>query len=73
MADATPNYELEGLKIELQIVELELSLKRMAVRKAEIADELRRMSLNEKATHTAIAEQKQRLSKIPRQRETTEE
>lgn len=66
MADVTPNYELEGLRVELNIGELELSLKRMAVRKAELADELRRIHLNENATVDAIAEQRQKLSRIPR-------
>lgn len=64
MADILPNYELEALRIELQIGELELSLKRMAVRKAEMADELRRISLNENATHDAIKEHETKLQTL---------
>lgn len=54
MADVKPNPKLALLRLELQKSELELSLKRMAVRKAELDDEMVRITENEFATHKAI-------------------
>jgi hypothetical protein len=64
MADVTANYELERLKLELQIQELTLGIKRGEVRVAEIEDEKRRIMLNRDATEKAIAEASTKLTKM---------
>jgi len=50
MADIMPNAKLARLKDEYHLAELELSLKRLAVSRAQMAEEAERVDATERAT-----------------------
>ncbi len=56
-----PNYELERARLALQVGEMELALRRIEFRYAELEDERQRIAVNEKATHKALDELKSKL------------
>ena len=65
MASDTPTkgaLELERLRLELNIAELELSVRRMAVRRAEIQEELARIAFSEDASRKAIEDVRLKLT-----------
>lgn len=61
MADAKGPIALERLRLELNVAELELSLRRIAVQRAEKHEELARLDVSEQATHRGIAEVREKL------------
>jgi hypothetical protein len=61
MAERTPNYDLERAQIELQIAEMDLSMRRMHVRKLQLDDERARIDENEAATVKHKAELRTQL------------
>lgn len=54
---------LQQLELEETLLRMRLSLKSVAVRRAQIAEELERIDLNEVATTTAIRDMEERLTK----------
>jgi len=63
MSDKQPNLELRKRQIRLRIMELELNMERMSVRKDELDDEKRKIDENLEATTKAIIDLKTELEK----------
>ena len=61
MADITPNPELRKKRLKFRILELELNMERMDVRKAEMDEEKAKIDENLTATQKAIDDIKKEL------------
>jgi hypothetical protein len=62
-----PNLALARAELELQRAEMELSVRRMAVRKLQMNDELSRIQENEAATALKTAEIQASLAKLEKE------
>ena len=67
MADVMPNLALARAELELQRAEMELFVRRMAVRKLQMNDELSRIQENEAATALKTAEIQASLAKLEKE------
>jgi hypothetical protein len=61
MADIKPNLELRKRQIQVRILELQLNLQRMDVRKMELDDEKSKIDTNIEATKIALKDLEKEL------------
>jgi hypothetical protein len=64
MADIMPNQELNKKRLSIRITEMKLQLERLDLRKLEIADELRKIDENIKATNLDIQNTQDQILKM---------
>jgi hypothetical protein len=64
MADITPNLELNKKRLSVHVTEMKLQLERLDLRKLEIADELRKIDENIKATNLDIQNTQDSIAKM---------
>lgn len=64
MADILPNQDLNKKRLSVHITEMKLQLERLDLRKMEIAEELRKIEDNIKATNTDIVNTQDAIDKI---------
>lgn len=62
MSDIKINLDLRQRQIKLRIMELELNMERMSVRKAELDDEKSKIDTNIEATQKAINDLQKELN-----------
>jgi hypothetical protein len=64
MADIMPNQELNKKRLSVHVTEMRLQLERLDLRKLEIAEELRKIEENIKATNLDIQNTQDSINKI---------
>jgi hypothetical protein len=64
MADIMPNQDLARKRLSVHITEMKLQLERLDLRKLEIAEELRKIDENIKATNLDIQNTQDQISKM---------
>jgi hypothetical protein len=64
MADLDPNKELHAKRLSVHVIEMKLQLERLDLRKLEIAEELRKIEENIKATNLDIQNTQDSIAKI---------
>jgi hypothetical protein len=69
MSDVMPNYELEIAKLEVEIDQCRLNLKRQDLRELEIKAELNRLDVNRNALRDAIDKNKKNLDLMKEEHE----
>jgi hypothetical protein len=64
MADLGPNLELNKRRLQVHVTEMKLQLERLDLRKMEIAEELRKIEENIKATNLDIQNTQDSITKM---------
>jgi hypothetical protein len=64
MADLGPNQDLNRKRLSVHVTEMKLQLERLDLRKMEIAEELRKIDENIKATNLDIQNTQDSITKI---------
>jgi hypothetical protein len=64
MADLDPNKELNRKRLSVYVTERKLQLERLDLRKMEIAEELKKIEENIKATNLDIQNTQDQISKM---------
>jgi predicted nucleic acid-binding Zn-ribbon protein len=64
MSDLDPNLELNKKRLSVRVTEMKLQLERLDLRKLEIAEELRKIEENIKATNLDIQNTQEQISKM---------
>jgi hypothetical protein len=65
MADARPNLQIERMKLEIRVHEMELNKKRYFLRIAELDDEKIKLAINLDATEKEILKLRDSISQLP--------
>jgi hypothetical protein len=64
MTDITPNQDLNKKRLSVHVTEMKLQLERLDLRKMEIAEELRKIDENIKATNLDIQNTQDSITKM---------
>ncbi len=64
MADILPNQDLNKKRLQVHVTEMKLQLERFDLRKMEIAEELRKIDENIKASSLDISSTQESIDKI---------
>ena len=64
MTDILPNQDLNKKRLQVHVTEMKLQLERFDLRKMEIAEELRKIDENVKATSLDISNTQESVDKI---------
>ena len=64
MADLSPNQDLQKKRLQVHVTEMKLQLERFDLRKMEVAEELRKIDENIKATNLDINNTQDSIDKL---------